>query len=100
MSRCSNGLRGRTSRPRRNGLPRFIEQVEDRCLLATFMVTSTNDSGPGSLRAAIAQVNNDTSDVAPSSPDLIEFALTSNDPNHDTVNGVWTITPTTALDPI
>ena len=35
--------------------------MEDRRLLTTYMVMNTNDSGPGSLRQAILNVNNDTS---------------------------------------
>jgi hypothetical protein len=34
-----------------------VEQLEDRCLLATFMVTNTDDGGPGSLRQAILDAN-------------------------------------------
>jgi titin len=31
--------------------------LEDRCLLSTFLVTNTNDTGPGSLRQAILDAN-------------------------------------------
>src|SRR5690348_7262042 len=37
-----------------------LEELEDRCLLATFLVTTTADSGAGSLRAAIAAAAGDT----------------------------------------
>lgn len=35
-----------------------LEALEDRCLPATFLVTNTNNDGPGSLRDAIIQANN------------------------------------------
>jgi titin len=35
-----------------------VEALEDRLVLATFIVTNTNDAGPGSLRLAIDEVNN------------------------------------------
>ena len=53
---------------------------------ATFTVTSTNDSGPGSLRQAILDAN------ANPGPDTIAFNIPG--------TGVHTIRPTTALDPI
>jgi hypothetical protein len=36
-----------------------VEPLEGRLVLSTFNVTNTNDSGPGSLRAAILSVNAD-----------------------------------------
>lgn len=54
---------------------------------ATLTVTNTNDSGAGSLRAAIATANSTMAD------DIIEFAIPSTDPNC-TASGVCTITMT------
>ena len=51
--------------PRPSGLPLRLERLEDRSLLSTVTVTSTNDSGAGSLREAIADAN---------SGDTIRFA--------------------------
>jgi titin len=47
----------------------FVEPLEDRCLLSTYLVTNTLDAGLGSLRQAILDVNSD------SSPDLIDFNI-------------------------
>src|SRR5262249_33681131 len=35
-----------------------LELLEDRRLLATFLVTNTNDEGPGSFRQALEDSNN------------------------------------------
>jgi len=59
---------------------------------ATFTVTHTNDSGPGSLREAINQVN-----VNPMQADNIVFNIPTSDPNYDAVTGVFTITLSTLL---
>src|SRR5438552_16298734 len=54
---------------------------------ATFTVTTTNDTGVGSLRQAITDANANGADVV----DTIQFAIT------DPPAGVRTITPATAL---
>lgn len=46
-----------------------LERLEDRRMLATFMVTTNADSGPGSLRQAILDSNDNTG------PDRIEFQI-------------------------
>jgi hypothetical protein len=56
--------------PRRGCRPR-LEVLEDRNLPSTFMVTNTNDSGAGSLRAAITSINKDTAAVV----DVIDFKI-------------------------
>ena len=44
-------------RARRRLFPLQFEAMESRLLLATFLVSNTNDSGSGSLRQAIASAN-------------------------------------------
>jgi titin len=67
----------------RSAQPR-VEPLEDRCLLSTFTVRTTADSGPDSLRDAIARVNSD-----PHAPaDTIKFVIGS---------GVQTIVPLSPL---
>jgi hypothetical protein len=63
--------------------PRF-ELVEDRTLLSTFLVMSTADSGPGSLRQAILDSNASTGQT-----NTIVFAIPG--------SGVQTISPLSAL---
>ena len=58
-----------TYRAGRNSTGFRLELLEDRMLLTTYQVSSANDSGPGSLRAAILAVNSDTL------PDTIDFDL-------------------------
>lgn len=69
-------------RPRGRFVPR-IDPLEDRCLPATFLVTNTNDSGPGSLRQAIDDANLSAADF-----DTIAFNIGT---------GVRTISPLTDL---
>src|SRR6516165_4494662 len=57
-------LRTRLYRP-------HLESLEDRMLPSTFIVTSRNDSGTGSLRSAILSVNADPS----LSLDVIDFNI-------------------------
>ncbi|WP_165247709.1 Calx-beta domain-containing protein [Paludisphaera soli] len=66
------GLQGRSRRAagRRAGTPR-LECVERRILPATFLVETTADDGPGSLRWALSQADADE-DAGPS---LIRFAI-------------------------
>jgi subtilase family serine protease len=55
------------------------------------IVTNSNDSGAGSLRNAIDQVN------ANPGSDIILFNIPQADPGYDASSGVWTIRPLTAL---
>ncbi|HKM56755.1 MAG TPA: right-handed parallel beta-helix repeat-containing protein, partial [Isosphaeraceae bacterium] len=70
----------RRTRVRRSDRVPFLELVEPRLLLASFTVTSAADdpSGPTpgivTLRDAINEVNNDTTDVV-GNPDVIKFAI-------------------------
>ena len=88
--RTRNRFHGKTAQPaglvgrdaRRNRL-RF-DWLEDRTLLATFMVSSTNDSGTGSLRQAILD-----SDSATGKTNTIDFAIPG--------SGLQTITPRSPL---
>src|SRR5690242_20085051 len=56
-------------RPAKRFQPK-LESFEDRCLLSTFTVLSLLDSGPDSLRAAVAAAN------ANPGVDAIDFATT------------------------
>ena len=69
----------RSALGRRHLRPKWVERLEERTLLSTFSVTNNSDAlnpdgSPfvGSLRAAIVQVNNDTSNPA---TDTIAFAI-------------------------
>jgi hypothetical protein len=51
-------------------------------VVVSYLVTNTNDSGPGSLREAIYDANTLAYGTA-ANPDLIQFDLPANDPHHD-----------------
>jgi len=61
---------------------------------ATFIVTNTNDDGPGSLRQAILDAG------ATAGPDTIIFNIPAVVPGHDGNTGTWTIQPLTELPPL
>lgn len=79
-----------------------VEKLEHRTLLSPYIVTTTADSGPGSLRDAITQCNLDTSHSLYTSPtdptrDEIDFNITAASDTgggYDPVTGVATIRPT------
>lgn len=56
----------------------------------TYIVTNTNDSGTGSLRAAITSANSVFVGTK-----LITFDIPSTDPGYNAVTGAWTIIPLT-----
>ncbi len=58
---------------------------------ATFTVTNTNDSGPGSLRQAILDAN------ANLGTDTIEFNIPTGDSGYDNITDTWSIQPTSEL---
>ena len=57
----------------------------------TYTVTTTANSGTGSLRWAIEQANSNTG------ADLIAFNIPTSDPGYKTATGVWTIQPSSPL---
>ena len=57
----------------------------------SYAVTNTNDTGPGSLRKAIDDANNNPG------PDTIVFSIPTTDPGYNQATGVWTIQPTSPL---
>ncbi len=56
------------------------------------VVTTTADSGAGSLRAAIDYVNSDPNDDA-GNPDVITFNIPTSDPGYNAGTNTWTISP-------
>jgi Right handed beta helix region len=83
-------MSSRLERPaRRRRPPRMrVEALEARELLAIVInVTTTADSGPGSLRQAIVCADAQTSASSVS----IAFNLPTNDPGYNASKGVWTI---------
>jgi hypothetical protein len=92
-------VRDRSRRPRPVPNHPVVEVLEGRCTPSTFVVTTTNDSGAGSLRAAILQTN------AAAGPDHIAFAIPTSDARFEDANhnrrfdpgDFWSIRPTAAL---
>ncbi|MBU1720660.1 MAG: right-handed parallel beta-helix repeat-containing protein [Bacteroidetes bacterium] len=58
---------------------------------ATYTVTTTSDSGAGSLREAMTNTN------SAYGADVINFNIPNTDPGYDSVTGTWKITITTSL---
>jgi titin len=89
-------------RPRTSALRPRLEALEDRTLLSPYMVTTTADSGAGSLRDAITQINADTSHklyTSPTNPlvDEIDFNIPTTDLGYDPNTGAFTIKPQSGL---
>jgi hypothetical protein len=84
MPTMPNGSRARARRGRRRTsyLP-ATERLEARALLTSFLVSNTNDSGPGSFRQAIINANRNPG------PDQIRFGLPG--------GGTHTISPKSPL---
>src|SRR5437764_395230 len=81
----------RSSRPRlAEKVPLHLEQLETRVLPATYLVNSTANSGAGTLRDGINQVN-------AGSYNVIDFNISTGDSGYNSSTGSWTITPTSAL---
>src|SRR5215475_2837597 len=93
-SRGSWTSRSRNAHRRRVVRRWVLQQLEERTLLSTtYTVINTADTGDGSLRWAIQQVNADTSADA----DTIAFSIPATDPGYDPATGAWTIRPTSPL---
>jgi parallel beta-helix repeat protein len=82
----------------------FLERMEDRVVLSTFIVTNTADSGPGSLRQAILDSNaanpaatGGTSDIVFDIPASTASNLGVAVPGFDPATQTWTISPLSPL---
>jgi hypothetical protein len=60
---------GKRAQPRSRSVRLLLQPLEDRVTPATFIVKTTNDSGTGSLRAAITSADNSPT------PGIIDFAI-------------------------
>jgi hypothetical protein len=83
----------------------FLERLEGRMLLSTFLVTCTGDNGgvdplagagTGTLRQAIVDANSAGTGTA-SSPDLIQFNIPTGDSAYNSSTGAFTIQPLSAF---
>src|SRR5690242_4562474 len=94
--------RRRASSMRRQPFQPDFHGLERRMMPATFLVTTTADSGAGSLRQAILDA-----DAAPAGPLTIDFQIPTSDPNFvdddaalsggDAAPDVFVISPLSAL---
>jgi titin len=75
----------------------LCEHLEDRCLLATFVVTNTADDGGGSLRQAILSANAHPNIGA---PDAIRFSIEGDGPHTIHVGSVTGLPLPTIADPV
>src|SRR5262245_16848346 len=97
--RVPRAFRDRSRRPRPVAKHHVVEVLEDRCTPSTIVVTTTDDSGAGSLRAAILQANTATG------LDRIAFAIPTSDAGFEDANhnrqfdpgDFWSIRPNSAL---
>ncbi len=93
-------LSGKPSRKTPRRRPAFrrplLEALEDRTLLSAYLVTTTADSGPGSLRQAILDADAAGNGTA-ANPDLIQFNVPTTDPGYQSGTGVFSIKPLSAL---
>jgi hypothetical protein len=64
--------------------------IQETVFAGVLVVTTTADTGTGSLRLAIAWAQTP-------GPDSIRFAIPKSDPGYDTSQGTWTIRPKTGL---
>jgi hypothetical protein len=87
---CTDGPSGSAVRPRRTTLG--LQQLEDRETPAMFLVTTTADSGAGSLRAAVTQANtNPGADTITFQAGLGPVTLTSDQLSLTDTSGTTTI---------
>lgn len=78
-----------------------LEALEDRTLLTPYIVTTTADTGSGSLRDAITQINADTSHTYDSlsnpNVDEIDFDIPMTDPGYQAAGNYFRIAPMSDL---
>ncbi len=85
-------LRSGRSRLKRRSFRPVLLHLEPRWLMANFSITTTADTGIGSLRQEILDSN-----AAIPGPNTIDFDVPVTDPGYDSATGVWTISVLSAL---
>jgi parallel beta-helix repeat protein len=88
-TRCARRKAAPFARPR-------VQLLEDRVLPSAYLVTTTADAGPGSLRQAILDADTFANGTS-AQPDLIQFAIPATDLGYSSTTGAFTITPLSAL---